>query len=835
MFHSCRFNRKILETFSHSGLSTPASQRIYHNGNRFIQVAGHLVGSSKIRAVHGRIGERSSSPINAWWKHAKKWWGNGKGISCEVPIAYPRKRASVAVHGIKRNDEFAWLQNSKDNSTVKYLQEENAYSEWYMKDTVNVQEQLYERMLNVHPKQEESLPERVDNYYYYTRTPDTEGALPIYCRRKCSDLLHENGKEHILIDQNLLVEKYSYLSIDSIKMSHDHSMLAFTMDTTGDESFSAVIVDLNDGGCRVVETINEVVSVEWSADGKHIFYTAPDHHGRPHQIRCHMLGSNASDDRVLFSEQDESVFLDVSMTKDKRFLTLNANSKLMSEVHVLDTTCPAGQPVLVRRRERGVEYFVEHRGDRFYIVTNVDSIDNYKIITAPDTTPSPEYWTDMYIGNIKEPIEDMDMYADYCVIYMRDHHGAPKVRIVDLNAEKTIPVTLPSKVCALTPGANQTFNTHYLRLSLSSPNIPEILFECDMRDGSLNVLHEVAIPYAQGVDSNAEGLEMEGDNPCDGKKAMKYRAQILSKEDVQVKQLIADSVDGTSIPITLIAKTGVLTSDGPSPLIVHAYGAYGHKLEADYRAERIPMLERGFIYALCHIRGGGEHGKRWHKMGKLMNKHKSFEDLESCVRHLHSTGLSQPSLTAIRGSSAGGMLAAAVMIRSPFLFKCAVMKVPFADVLTAMLDDSLPLTVHEYDEWGNPSLDVDAYRYISSYCPYDNLTADVRLPDMLLTGSMKDNRVPYWHPAKVVAKLRHMRSIAAADMEGTENFPHTLKSTTSTTHMSSRHSICVLQTDWDSGHFGAAGHDGYFSGHANECAFIIKSLIGVCDKQFSRS
>ncbi|KNC82458.1 hypothetical protein SARC_05250 [Sphaeroforma arctica JP610] len=813
---------------------------------------------------HARIQARVYSGTRSlhqpkWWKRLLGKTKSGTENPGTIPMAAPRRSecTRAPVLGRVRHDDFAWLQNAEDRDTVEYLRAENAYSEWYMRDTQWLQHQLFEETLRVHPHESESLPERVDDYMYYTRTPDTDGALPIYCRRQrlssddsslemtgmvCLVYMPFAGvtgywvsEEQVLIDQNVLVQQCGFLMIDSVKLSHDHSKLAFSMDSTGDESLSAVVLNLADGECRVIETIPSVVSIEWSADGEHVLYTAPDHHGRPYEIRCHKLGTNCIADLVVLTERDESVFLDVSLTKDKRFITLNANSKMTSEVHVLDAKTPHGKPILVREREKGVEYFVEHRNDKFYIVTNIDKAEAYKIITTPDAAPQSENWTDLFQGETNEPIVDMDIYADYCVMYMRDKYGAPKMTIMDLNTRELRTAKLPSSACTLIPGANQTYNTHCLRLGLSSPSTPEVVVTCDLRDGSVITHREVSIPSLSEGIADMENIENR-------------MPPTLVKDDIEVRQIFAESADGTAVPMTLIAKRGVLEQSSPSPLIVQGYGAYGHKLDADYKAERIPMLNRGFVYALCHVRGGGEHGKRWHRMGKLMNKHRSFEDMEACVRHLHSAGVSQASLTAIRGSSAGGLLAAAVVIRSPFLFKCAVMKVPFTDVLTAMLDDTLALTVHEYDEWGDPSTSVAVYDYIKTYCPYDNLTTDSQLPDMLFTGSMKDNRVPYWHPAKMVAKLRHLRSLQYYGSrlnpipgDSTKITGDNLYTSTGnlgsgeTEHCASdyredtkdeycRSSTCLLQTDWDAGHFGAAGEDGYFSGHANENAFFLKSL-----------
>eukprot|EP01135_Chromosphaera_perkinsii_P002243 Nk52_evm29s221 gene=Nk52_evmTU29s221 len=687
-----------------------------------------------------------------------------------VPPYAEMKPSITVIHDQKRVDNFAWLENQKDQSVIEYLVSENNYVDHYMQSTESFQEKIYEELASRVDVEDESVPEIIDGYIYYMKVKNGGDDLHVYCRKKI-DISGEAPEEEILLDLNDVLNhfQYKYAALGLIKLSHDHNMMAFTIDNSGSETFSAYIVDLRGKTTKMghlVEGIPNAVSVEWASDGKTLFYTVANSLKRPFRIYRHTLGEPPSNDELVYEETDDRYIVDVSRTKDKKFVTLNSNSRTSSEVRVVDAYNPK-EAILIHPREKGLEYFVDHRKDKFYIVTNADGATNYKVVSVEDHAPQKENWVNLVDESADFKIEDMDLFENFCVLYEKSM-GLPVVRVVPLmEGRKMYWLKLPEQVCVLEPGANQNFSSNTLRFSISSPITPLSTFDFDMLRKEMTMLksHKIA-GYPE-----------------------------VRSRDYVCERVYTKSFDGAPVPITIVRKKNV-SLDGTAPMLVSGYGSYGLSMEPEYHSERLFLLSRGWIIAFAHVRGGSEMGRGWYDDAKLMSKHKSFKDFISCINYLHDAGFSNPKATAVKGVSAGGLLMGAVMNEAPHLFSSAIMKVPYVDVLTSMLDPNLPLTVHEYDEWGNPHTSKEVYRYIKSYSPYENIK-EQDYPSMLVTSSLKDTRVSYWQPAKYVAKLRHYK---------TDNNP------------------LLLKTDWASGHFGSAGCHNHLKDTAFEYAFLFHTL-----------
>lgn len=653
-----------------------------------------------------------------------------------------------------------------------------------MKDSRPIQQLLYEEMADrVEP--EDTVPEEIDGYLYYVRFVE-DGQFPVYCRRKADS---SNAPEEILVDQNKEAMNHPYICINLLKVSSDNRMLAFTMDTTGGDSFSVHVKDLKTGARLKSDTIPNVVSVEWADDGKTLFYTVPDHLKRPYKLYRHVLGTPINQDELLYEEHDHAFFLHVDRTKDKKFITVMSNAKTTSEVRVIPSNQPTASPVLIHPREPGLEYYIDHRGDDFLIITNVgNQMKDYAImrVAEKDVGNGREHWQTVLSPSPGTQIEDVDVFSSHIICYERSM-GLPQVRVFNLENQEVHLVPLPEALCTLHPGGNGNFHATRFRLSYASPITPECVYDFDIRTRELRLLRS--------------------------KSVKNFDPTMFVCNRVQVK-----SHDGTGIPLTLVHKKGLpLSSDNPTLML--GYGAYGQPLEADFRAHHLPLLNRGWVIALAHVRGGGELGREWYRQGCQLNKHNSFHDFVACAEHLVSSGYTSPSRLVAKGSSAGGLLIGAAVNMRPDLFRAVIMGVPFLNPLAAMTNESLPLTIHEYDEWGNPNTDEEVYNYIKSYDPYINLSQPNlrhgRYPSMLVTTSTLDNRVPFWSPAKYVAKLRALQRAEA---------PHGEEQANGDANDGEAERVVLLKVSDSTGHGGEGGRYNNLKEVAFDHAFLFKSL-----------
>lgn len=669
------------------------------------------------------------------------------------PIA--EKRPYIhSIHGDDRLDEYFWMRDRDDPAVIAYLEAENAYTKAVMQPTEALQEQLYQEMLARIQETDLSVPYRKGNYYYYTRT--AEGlAYPIYCRKQGS----LDAEEEILLDENTLAAGHEYFDIGVFQVSPDHRVLAYATDTTGAELFTLYFLDLETRQLYS-ETIPEVYySFAWGNDNRTVFYTQVDEAHRPYKLFRHTLGTPLDEDVLIHHEPDEAFYLSVGKTRSEAYLIMSLGSKVTSEVHYLDANTPTGQFQVIQPRKSGVEYDVEHHSDRFYIVTNENAI-NFKLMQTPVTNPSPEHWQEVIPHREDVMLSGVSAFKDHLVISEREK-GLPMLRVRKLSTGEEHTITFPEPTYEIYGGVNPEFDTTTLRFTYTSLVTPSSVFDYDMDTRERELKKET--PVLGGYD----------------------KTQYVSE------RLMAIAPDGTSIPLSLVYKQGVERT-GKNPTLLTGYGSYGYSYPDSFSSNRLTLLDRGVVVAIAHIRGGDEMGRKWYEDGKFLKKQNTFTDFIACAEHLIQTGWTSPDYLAIEGGSAGGLLMGAVVNLRPDLFKAVIAQVPFVDVVTTILDTSLPLSAMEWEEWGNPN-DKTYYDYMKSYSPYDNVEAK-DYPAMLITAGLNDPRVCYWEPAKWTAKLRALK---------TDN------------------NVLLLKTNMGAGHSGASGRYERLKEIAFEFAFLF--------------
>ena len=663
------------------------------------------------------------------------------------------------VHGEARVDNYFWLREKSNPEVIAYLEAENKYTEAMMQHTEDFQEQLYQELLGRIKETDLSVPEKIDDYHYYTRTEEGK-QYPIYCRKQGN----LEAAEEILLDQNALSEGHEYLEVGVYEISPNHQLLAYSTDTTGGESYTLYIKDLNTGQLLADQIPNTYYSVEWASDNQTLFYTTLDAAKRPYKLYRHQLGSDPAADPLIYHETDESFFLDISKTRSKAYLLMELENINTSEVRYLEADQPTGDFNVVSPRQSELEYSVEHHGDQFFIVTNADAV-NFKLMRASVNNPSRANWQEMIPHREAVKLDGVSAFQNHLVISERED-GLQKIRVRNLATDEEHAVTFPEPVYTVRQGRNPEFNTTTLRFNYASLVTPMSVFDYEM-------------------DARTRELKKQ-DEVLGG-----YDPSLYESE-----RIFAKAADGTPVPISIVYKKG-LTKDGGNPLLLYGYGSYGINSDPYFSSNRLSLLDRGFIYAIAHIRGGEEMGRAWYEKGKLLHKKNTFTDFIACAENLIAEKYTASDKLVIQGGSAGGLLMGAVTNMRPELFEIVVAKVPFVDVVNTMLDASIPLTVIEYDEWGNPNEKM-FYDYIKSYSPYDNIEAKA-YPHILVTAGLNDPRVHYWEPAKWTAKLRTLKT--------GDNW-------------------LLLKTEMGAGHGGPSGRYDYLKEMAFEYAFIF-DLLGI--------
>ena len=670
-----------------------------------------------------------------------------------APMARTIARVST-VHGETRVDEYSWLRDREDPETLAYLQAENRYTQAVMRHTEELQEQLYQELRGRIKETDLSVPEQVDDWLYYART-EAGGQYPIYCRRR----LATEWDESVLLDQNPLAVGHSYFRLGAFEVSPDHRFLAYSIDTCGSESYTLYLKDLCTGELLSETLTNTAPAVAWANDSQTLFYIVLDDARRPCRLYRHRLASNPADDALVYHEADESFFLDVGRTRSRQLIQLDINSHSTSEVRFVSADRPEDPFRVLEARRPGVEYNVSHHSDRFFITTN-DEAPNFRLVSAPVADPSRANWTPILPHRSAVKLDNTDAFRDHLVVYQRVG-GLRQIRILDLNGEGDHLVPFPEPVYSAHPHDNLEFDTTVLRFSYTSLVTPSSVVDYDMASRTWTVRKQTEV--LGGYDASC------------------YRSE----------RLFAEAPDGAMVPVSLVYRLP-LELDGSRPLLLNGYGAYGVTYEPGFSSHALSLLDRGFVVAIAHVRGGEEMGRAWYEGGKLLQKRNSFTDFIAAAEHLIAAGYTSPDGLVISGGSAGGLLMGAVTNLRPDLFRAVLAEVPFVDVVNTMLDASLPLTVIEYDEWGNPA-DPEFYHYIRSYSPYDNVEAK-DYPNILITAGLNDPRVAYWEPAKWAARLRARKT---------------------------DQNRLLLRTNMGAGHGGASGRYDYLREVAFKWAFVL--------------
>ena len=672
------------------------------------------------------------------------------------PIAAKHPHELVT-HGDKRIDNYYWLRQQDKPEVIDYLNAENEYTAAKMKHTEDLQKSLYDEMLSRIKETDLSVPYRLKDYYYYSRTEEGKG-YSILCRKYQS----LDAEEEILLDQNELAEGKEFFSLGVRSVSPNQQILAYSTDTTGAEQYTLFFLDLATKSLYSETIPNTYYSFAWGNDNQTVFYTKVDNANRPYQLWRHILGSDPSSDVLVYQEDDEAYYLGVDKTRSRAYILLELGSKITSEVYYLDADNPGGEFQLFQPRQTGIEYFLGHHSDRFYITTNEDAI-NFKLMSTPVNSIDKTNWKTIIPHREDVLLVGVDAFADRLVIYERKE-GLPTARIQTLATGEIKELTFPEPTYSFFGGNNPEFNTTKFRFSYSSMITPSSVFDYDFETEERELKKETEV--LGGYDRTLYASE----------------------------RLTAIASDGTKVSISLVYKKGI-DKDGSNPLWLTGYGSYGYPYPVTFSSLRLSLLDRGFIVAIAHIRGGQEMGRKWYEDGKFLSKKNTFTDFIACAEHLIAEKWTNSDRLVISGGSAGGLLMGAVINMRPDLFKVVVADVPFVDVLTTILDTSLPLTILEWEEWGNPN-QKEYYDYIKSYSPYDNVTAK-DYPALLITAGLNDSRVKYWEPAKWTAKLRELK---------TDN------------------NLLLLKTNMSAGHGGASGRYESLKEIAFEYAFVLDRL-----------
>jgi oligopeptidase B len=701
------------------------------------------------------------------------------GTSRPTPPVPARRPVVLEAHGDVRIDDWYWLADKEDPAVIEHLTAENTYTEAVTAATAGLRDQLFKEMVARIEETDLSVPARKGKWLYFSRT--VEGSsYGIHCRRPAGTGEEAEGDEEVILDENILAEGHDYFALGNLAISPDHRWLAYSTDTSGGERYTMRFRDL-DNGDESTESLGDTsYGVAWANDNATVFFVRVDEAMRPHQLWRHEVGTAPSGDVLVYEEPDEHYYLGVGRTKDDRYILCALDSKVTSEVRVLSADNPGGEFTIVEPRRQGIEYSVDHdRGDpddgrqgRFLIVTN-DGAEDFRLMAAPDDAPGRASWTEVIPAREGVRLDAVDPFANHLVVYERED-GETRIRVIDAVTGVSTPVDQPETPSTVWGGANPEYDSTTLRYEYTSMVTPRSVFDLDLETGKLE---------------------------------LRKRQPVLGDFDPDrytTERRWARAEDGTRVPISLVYRTDLVAagSAAGAPCLIYGYGSYEASMDPTFSSFRLSLLDRGFVFAIAHVRGGGEMGRRWYEAGKFLSKPNTFSDFVACARTLIDEGWTSPDRLVARGGSAGGLLMGAVANLAPELFRAIVAEVPFVDCLTTILDDTLPLTVLEWEEWGNPVEDPEVYAVMKAYSPYDNVRSvdqhgvPVRYPDILATGGLSDPRVGFWEPAKWVAKLR-------------------------TANPENR---VLLKTEMGAGHGGPSGRYDAWKDEAFVYAFILETL-----------
>ncbi len=660
----------------------------------------------------------------------------------------------LTAHGHTRTDNYYWLNDRENPEVIKYLTAENVYTDSILSHTKQFQEELFKEMKGRIKESDLSVPYKDNGYYYYARFEEGR-EYPIYCRKE-NDL---HGREEIMLEVNEMAKGFDYYDIGGRSVSPDNTMLAYGVDTLSRRIYSIHIKNLS-----TREEINDVIpnttgSLIWANDNKTVFYTVKDETLRPYKIYKHILGTDVSEDVEVYHEDDPTFTTYIFRTRSDRYLIIGSSATLSNEYRILDANDPNGEFKVFYPRERELEYYISHFGDEFYILTNYKA-KNFRLMKVSEENTGKPNWEEVIAHREEVYLENFETFKDFLVLEERKN-GLTRLRI--LNHEQTDEHYIDFGEATYTAytHTNMEFDTDILRYGYTSMTTPNSIYDYNMKTKE---------------------------------KVLLKQQEVIGKfnpDDYHAERLYADAKDGVKVPISLVYKKG-FEKNGKAPLLLYAYGSYGASMDPYFSSVRLSLLNRGFVFAIAHIRGGQELGRDWYENGKFLKKKNTFTDYIDCAEYLVKEKYADKDNLFGMGGSAGGLLMGAVINMRPELFKGIIAAVPFVDVVTTMLDESIPLTTGEYDEWGNPN-DKEYYDYMLSYSPYDNIEAK-DYPNLLITTGLHDSQVQYWEPAKWVAKLR--------DMKTDDN-------------------MILLHTNMTTGHGGASGRFEYLKEIAMEYAFLL--------------
>jgi oligopeptidase B len=668
----------------------------------------------------------------------------------------------IEIHGDTIVDDYFWLRDRDNPQTMEYLKAENDYTERVLEAHAELRESLFQELKARVKEDDNSVPVKKDDYYYYSRVAAGQ-QYAIHCR-KLGDL---NSAEEIILDENQLAEGKPYFQLGTFSISPNHQLLAYAEDIDGSETYTLRIKNLTTGELLPETIANTYYSLEWVNDNQTFYYTVLDENLRPYRLYRHTLGESIDRDELIYEEQDSQFFVGCDKSRDDRYIFLTTGGKITSEEYFVSADDPQGTFSIVTPRQKGHEYSVSHHDGYFYILTN-DNAQNFRIMRSLVAQPQQQYWEEYIPHDPERLIEGIDEFKDYLIISER-YQGLGQLRAIEFQNQASHYLEFDDPTYLVFGAANWEYDTQTFRFGYTSLVLPMTVYEYDLRSRSKTILKQNEIPG--GYDPS------------------QYHSE----------RIFARSHDGVEVPISIVYRRD-FNRDGTQPLYLYGYGSYGASIDPGFSTNRLSLLDRGFVYAIAHIRGGSELGRHWYESGKFLQKKNTFLDFVACAEHLIAEKYTSAGNIAIAGGSAGGLLVGATINLKPELFKAAIAQVPFVDVLNTMLDADLPLTQLEYDEWGNPA-DEEFYRYIRSYSPYDNVAAKA-YPHLLITAGLNDPRVTYWEPAKWTAKLR--------DLKTDDN-------------------LLLLKTNLDSGHGGASGRYEYLKDIALEYTFLLTVFDKISD------
>jgi oligopeptidase B len=674
-----------------------------------------------------------------------------------TPIA-TRVPKELTIHGDTRIDNYYWLNERENPEVIAYLNAENAYKEAEMQSHKAVEEQIYQEIIGRIAPTDISVPYFDNEYWYFTRFEEGK-EYPIYGRKKGT----MDADEEIMLDVNVLAEGHSYYQVTGLSVSPNNQWLVYGVDKVSRRQYALHFKSLVTGETLEKTIPNTTGSATWANDNEHLFYTWKDNVTlRSSKIYRHKISNKSNKSTLVFEEKDDTFNCGVGKTKSKKFILIGSYSTVSTEFLYLDASHPIDSFQIIEPRRRDHEYSVDHFGNDFFILTNWQA-KNFRLMKTPVWLTGQSNWKEVIPHREDVFLESIEIFKDYLVLLERIK-GITQLRIKNWNNKADYHISLGEEAFCIYPSVNPEFDTQTIRFGYTSMTVPSSVYDYNMATKVATLLKQQII--------------------VGGYEASEYQSE----------RLFATASDGTLIPISLVYKKG-LVKNNENPTLLYAYGSYGHSMEPYFSQSRLSLLDRGWVFAIAHIRGGQEMGRFWYEEGKLLKKMNTFTDFITCVECLVSQGFTSNEKLAAMGGSAGGLLMGAVMNLRPDLFKAVVAAVPFVDVVTTMLDDSIPLTTGEYDEWGNPN-DPEYYFYMKSYSPYDNVEAK-EYPNTLITTGLHDSQVQYWEPAKWAAKLRELK---------TDN------------------NLLLLHCNMETGHGGASGRYEVFKEVAMEYAFLLKVI-----------